>query len=125
MNSNINPYGIYTGFNGNSSYTIANSTSLDSSLVINEGKMTVSVPIEVNGIDVEQVLRDLMAATGVVARNRRLEEKYKGLKKEGDAYQEILRSVQNDINVRVKQAAERYKLAEEKYKTLEIIKDSK
>jgi hypothetical protein len=86
--------------------------------------MTVTVPLEVNGIDVEQVLQDLMAVTGVVSRNRKLEDKYEGLKKAGDMYQETLRNAQIDVNIKIKKAADNYRFAEEKYKTLEIIKDS-
>ena len=125
MSSNINTGVLYNGSNGMGSYTIANSNAnLDSSLTISQGKMTVTVPIEINGIDIEQVLQDLMAVTGVVPRNRRLEEKYGGLKKAGDIYQETLRNAQIDVNIKIKQAADNYRFAEEKYKTLEIIKDS-
>jgi hypothetical protein len=125
MSSNINTGVIYNGSNGIGSYTIANSNaSLDSSLIVSQGKMTVTVPLEVNGIDIEQVLQDLMAVTGVVPRNRKLEDKYAGLKKAGDIYQETLRNVQIDVNIKIKKAADNYRLAEEKYKTLEIIKES-
>ena len=125
MSSNINTGVLYNGSNGMGSYTIANSNAnLDSSLTISQGKMTVTVPLEVNGIDIEQVLQDLMAVTGVVPRNRKLEDKYAGLKKAGDIYQETLRNAQIDVNIKIKQAADNYRFAEEKYKTLEIIKES-
>ena len=125
MSSNINIGGLYNSSNGIGSCTIANSNAnLDSSLIVSQGKMTVTVPLEVNGVDVEQVLQDLMAVTGVVSRNRKLEDKYAGLKKAGDIYQETLRNVQIDVNIKIKQAADNYRFAEEKYKTLEIIKES-
>jgi hypothetical protein len=87
--------------------------------------MSVSVPFDLNGLDVEQVLKDLMQVTGVVSRNRLLEAKYKGLKESGERYQSLLQKVQNDVNMKVKEASAEYRLAEEKYKTFETIKDSK
>ena len=111
--------------NGIGPCTIASTASIiDSSLIVSEGKMTVTVPLEINGIDVEQVLQALMAATGVVSRNRKLEDKYAGLKKAGEIYQETLRNAQINVNIEIKQAADNYRVAEEKYKTLEIIKES-
>jgi hypothetical protein len=124
MSSNINTIPLHTG-NGIGSYTLTNATtSLDASLIVSEGKMTVTVPLEVNGIDVEQVLQDLMAVTGIVARNRKLEDKYAGLKKAGDIYQETLRDAQIDANIKIKKAGDDYRLAEEKYKTFDLIKES-
>jgi len=111
-----------------SPYTIASNsinTAVDTAMTINQGKMTITVPLEINGIDVEQVLKDLMNLTGVVARNKRLEAKYKGLKESGERYQSLLQKVQNDVNMKVKEASAEYRLAEEKYKTFETIKDSK
>ena len=101
------------------------STTVDASLIVNQGRMTVNVPLDINGIDVEQVLKDLMQVTGVVSRNRSLEAKYKGLKESGERYQSLLQKVQNDVNIKVKEASAEYRLAEEKYKTFETIKDSK
>jgi hypothetical protein len=101
------------------------STAVDAAMTINQGKMTITVPLEINGIDVEQVLKDLMNLTGVVARNKRLEAKYKGLKESGERYQSLLQKVQNDVNIKVKEASAEYRRAEEKYKTFETIKDSK
>jgi len=125
MNSNINTGILYNSNNGIDSCTITSTASIiDSSLIISEGKMTVTVPLEINGIDVEQVLQALMAATGVVSRNRKLEDKYAGLKKAGEIYQETLRNAQINVNIEIKQAADNYRVAEEKYKTLEIIKES-
>jgi hypothetical protein len=100
-------------------------SKVDTSLIVNQGRVTVTVPLDVNGIDVEQVLKDLMAVTGVVNRNRDLESKFKGLRKAGEQYQKILQNAQADVNIKFKQAAEEYILAEEKYKTFNIIKDSK
>jgi hypothetical protein len=100
-------------------------TTVDAAMIINQGRMTVTVPLDVNGIDVEQVLKDLMQVTGVVARNRQLEAKYKGLKKSGEEYQLLLQKVQSDVNIVIKRAAQEYRLAEEKYKVFETIKDSK
>lgn len=109
----------YTTSNGNTTSTV------DAALIVNQGRMTVTVPLDVNGIDVEQVLKDLMQVTGVVARNRQLEAKYKGLKKSGEEYQLLLQKVQSDVNIIIKEAAQEYRLAEEKYKVFETIKDSK
>ena len=112
----------------NSPYTIANnsiSSVVDAAMIVNQGKMTITVPLEVNGIDVEQVLKDLMQVTGVVARNRTLESKYTGLKASGERYQALLQKVQYDANIIIKEAATEYRLAEEKYKIFETIKDSK
>jgi hypothetical protein len=100
-------------------------TAVDAAMIINQGKMTITVPLEINGIDVEQVLKDLMNLTGVVARNKRLEAKYKGLKESGERYQVLLQKVQYDANIIIKEAALEYRLAEEKYKIFETIKDSK
>ena len=100
-------------------------TAVDAAMIINQGKMTITVPLEINGIDVEQVLKDLMNLTGVVARNKRLEAKYKGLKESGERYQVLLQKVQYDANIIIKEAAVEYRLAEEKYKVFETIKDSK
>ena len=100
-------------------------SKVDTSLIVNQGRVTVTAPLDVNGIDVEQVLKDLMAVTGVVNRNRDLESKFKGLRKAGEQYQKILQNAQADVNIKFKQAAEEYILAEEKYKTFNIIKDSK
>ena len=112
--------------NGASSSYYTNTTnSVDAAMIVNQGRMTVTVPLDVNGIDVEQVLKDLMQVTGVVARNRQLEAKYKGLKESGERYQSLLQKVQYDANIIIKEAALEYRLAEEKYKTFEIIKDSK
>ena len=109
-------------------YTIASNsinTAVDTAMTINQGKMTITVPLEINGIDVEQVLKDLMQVTGVVARNRTLESKYTGLKASGERYQALLQKVQYDANIIIKEAAAEYRLAEEKYKVFETIKDSK
>ena len=112
--------------NGASSSYYTNTTnSVDAAMIVNQGRMTVTVPLDVNGIDVEQVLKDLMQVTGVVARNRQLESKYKGLKESGERYQSLLQKVQYDANIIIKEAALEYRLAEEKYKTFETIKDSK
>jgi hypothetical protein len=100
-------------------------TAVDAAMIINQGKMTITVPLEINGIDVEQVLKDLMQVTGVVSRNRKLESKYKGLKESGERYQALLQKVQYDANIIIKEAALEYRLAEEKYKIFETIKDSK
>ena len=117
----------------NSKYTIGGTvggyvttaSTVDASLIVNQGRMTVTVPLDVNGIDVEQVLRDLMQVTGVVSRNRNLEARYKGLKESGERYQALLQKVQYDANIIIKEAAQEYRLAEEKYKIFETIKDSK
>jgi hypothetical protein len=101
------------------------SATVDAALIVNQGRMSVSVPLDLNGLDVEQVLKDLMQVTGVVSRNRSLEAKYKGLKESGERYQSLLQKVQNDVNIKVKEASAEYRLAEEKYKTFETIKDSK
>jgi hypothetical protein len=116
--------GIIGGATG-SYYTNATTSSVDASLIVNQGRMTVTVPLDLNGLDVEQVLKDLMQVTGVVSRNRLLEAKYKGLKESGERYQSLLQKVQNDVNIKVKEASAEYRLAEEKYKTFETIKDSK
>lgn len=123
---------LANGANGTSinsvPYTIASNsinTAVDTAMVINRGRMSVSVPLDINGLDVEQVLKDLMQVTGVVARNRQLEAKYKGLKESGERYQLLLQKVQNDVNMKVKEASAEYRFAEEKYKTFETIKDSK
>jgi hypothetical protein len=111
-----------------SPYTIASNsinTAVDTAMTINQGKMTITVPLEINGIDVEQVLKDLMNITGVVSRNKRLEDKYKGLRESGERYQALLQKVQYDANIIIKEAAVEYRLAEEKYKVFETIKDSK
>jgi hypothetical protein len=100
-------------------------TAVDAAMIINQGKMTITVPLEVNGIDVEQVLKDLMQVTGVVARNRLLEAKHRGLKETGERYQALLQKVHSDVNIIIKEAAAEYRLAEEKYKVFETIKDSK
>ena len=100
-------------------------TAVDAAMTINQGKMTITVPLEINGIDVEQVLKDLMNLTGVVARNKKLEAKYKGLKESGERYQALLQKVQYDANIMIKEAGTEYRLAEEKYKVFETIKDSK
>jgi hypothetical protein len=107
------------------SYFTSTTSSVDASLIVNQGRMTVTVPLDINGIDVEQVLKDLMQVTGVVSRNRSLEAKYKGLKESGERYQALLQKVQYDANIIIKEAAQDYRLAEEKYKTFETIKDSK
>jgi hypothetical protein len=107
------------------SYFTTATSSVDASLIVNQGRMTITVPLEVNGIDVEQVLKDLMQITGVVARNRQLESKYKGLKESGDRYQALLQKVQYDASIMIKEAGTEYRLAEEKYKVFETIKDSK
>jgi hypothetical protein len=109
-------------------YNIASSNinaSTDCALVVSDGQMSVTVPLDVNGIDVEQVLKDLMLVTGVVARNRKLEKRYSGLKKIGEHYQETLQNLQIDVNIKIKEAADQYRFAEEKYNTLEMIKGSK
>jgi hypothetical protein len=109
-------------------YTIASNsinTAVDTAMTINQGKMTITVPLEINGIDVEQVLKDLMQVTGVVARNKRLEDKYKGLRESGERYQTLLQKVQHDANMKVREASADYRIAEEKYKIFETIKDSK
>jgi hypothetical protein len=106
-------------------FTSSTTSSVDASLIVNQGRMTVTVPLDINGIDVEQVLKDLMQVTGVVSRNRSLEAKYKGLKESGERYQALLQKVQYDANIIIKEAAQDYRLAEEKYKTFETIKDSK
>lgn len=98
-------------------------TAVDPALIVGEGKMTVTVPLEINGLDVEQILKDLMNATGVVSRNKKLEAKYKGLKEAGERYAKTLTEV--GIDPRIKRAAEEYRFAEEKYKTFETIKDSR
>jgi hypothetical protein len=132
VSNNIVPNGGYITSgqvlqsNGASSSFYTNTTnSVDAAMIVNQGRMTVTVPLDVNGIDVEQVLKDLMQVTGVVARNRQLEAKYKGLKESGERYQSLLQKVQYDANIIIKEAALEYRLAEEKYKTFEIIKDSK
>jgi hypothetical protein len=107
------------------SYFTSTTSSVDASLIVNQGRMTVTVPLDINGIDVEQVLKDLMQVTGVVSRNRSLEAKYKGLKESGERYQALLQKVQYDANIIIKEAAADYRLTEEKYKTFETIKDSK
>jgi hypothetical protein len=116
---------LINGVNGTSSYAISNSSPINSAVNISEGHMHITVPLELGGIDVEQVLKDLMSVTGVVSRNKKLEAKYKGLKKAGEVYQETLRNAQLDVNIKIKEAADRYRFEEEKYKTLDIIKDSK
>lgn len=118
---------VSNGVISNGGYTTSaiTNSSVDAAMIINQGRMTVTVPLDVNGIDVEQVLKDLMAVTGVVNRNRDLESKFKGLRKAGEQYQKILQNAQADVNIKFKQAAEEYILAEEKYKTFNIIKDSK
>ena len=119
--------GIIGGATGPYYTTASNgiNTTVDAAMIINQGRMTITVPLEINGIDVEQVLKDLMQVTGVVARNRQLEAKYKGLKKSGEEYQLLLQKVQSDVNIVIKRAAQEYRLAEEKYKVFETIKDSK
>jgi hypothetical protein len=120
--------GTSIGVSGNSvPYTIASNSinTVDTAMIVNQGRMSVTVPLDVNGIDVEQVLKDLMQVTGVVARNRQLEAKYKGLKESGERYQLLLQKVQNDVNMKVREASADYRIAEEKYKTFETIKDSK
>ena len=107
------------------SYFTTATSSVDASLIVNQGRMTITVPLEINGIDVEQVLKDLMNITGVVARNKRLEDKYKGLRESGERYQALLQKVQYDANIIIKEAAAEYRLSEEKYKVFETIKDSK
>ena len=114
-----------TVVNGGYTTSAITNSSVDASLIINQGRMTVTVPLDVNGIDVEQVLKDLMAVTGVVNRNRDLESKFKGLKKSGEQYQLLLQKLQSDVNIKIKEAAQEYRLAEEKYKIFETIKDSK
>ena len=114
-----------TVVNGGYTTSAIINSSVDAALIVNQGRMTVTVPLDVNGIDVEQVLKDLMAVTGVVNRNRDLESKFKGLKKSGEQYQLLLQKLQSDVNIKIKEAAQEYRLAEEKYKTFNIIKDSK
>ena len=114
-----------TVVNGGYTTSAITNSSVDASLIINQGRMTVTVPLDVNGIDVEQVLKDLMAVTGVVNRNRDLESKFKGLKQSGEQYQLLLQKLQSDVNIKIKEAAQEYRLAEEKYKIFETIKDSK
>ena len=111
--------------NGGYTTSAITNSSVDAAMIVNQVRMTVTVPLDVNGIDVEQVLKDLMAVTGVVNRNRKLESKFKGLRDAGETYQKTLQSVQSDVNIKFKQAAEEYILAEEKYKMFETIKDSK
>jgi hypothetical protein len=126
--NNLVGVGAVGAVGSSSPYTIASNSinsSVDTAMIINQGKMTITVPLEVNGIDVEQVLKDLMNITGVVARNKRLEDKYKGLKESGERYQALLQKVQYDANIIIKEAAVEYRLAEEKYKVFETIKDSK
>jgi hypothetical protein len=106
-------------------FTSSTTSSVDASLIVNQGRMTVTVPLDINGIDVEQVLKDLMQVTGVVSRNRSLEAKHRGLKETGERYQALLQKVHSDVNIIIKEAAAEYRLAEEKYKTFETIKDSK
>jgi hypothetical protein len=120
-------FGVIGGATGSyyTTGTINATSTVDAALIVNQGRMTVTVPLDVNGIDVEQVLKDLMQVTGVVARNRQLEAKYKGLKKSGEEYQLLLQKVQSDVNIIIKEAAQEYRLAEEKYKVFETIKDSK
>jgi hypothetical protein len=101
------------------------STTVDAAMIVNQGKMTITVPLEINGIDVEQVLKDLMQVTGIISRNRLLEAKHRGLKETGERYQALLQKVHSDVNIIIKEAAAEYRLAEEKYKTFETIKDSK
>ena len=114
-----------TVVNGGYTTSAIINSSVDAALIVNQGRMTVTVPLDVNGIDVEQVLKDLMAVTGVVNRNRDLESKFKGLKKSGEQYQLLLQKLQSDVNIKIKEAAQEYRLAEEKYKIFETIKDSK
>ena len=111
--------------NGGYTTSAITNSSVDAALIVNQGRMTVTVPLDVNGIDVEQVLKDLMAVTGIVNRNRNLESKFKGLREAGERYQKNLQNAQADVNIKFKQAAEEYILAEEKYKIFETIKDSK
>jgi hypothetical protein len=117
--------GVIGGATGSYYTNATTSTAVDAALIVNQGRMSVSVPLDLNGLDVEQVLKDLMQVTGVVSRNRSLEAKYKGLKESGERYQSLLQKVQNDVNMKVKEASAEYRLAEEKYKTFETIKDSK
>ena len=111
--------------NGGYTTSAITNSSVDAAIIVNQGRMTVTVPLDVNGIDVEQVLKDLMAVTGVVNRNRNLESKFKGLREAGETYQKTLQDAQSDVDIKFKQAAEEYILAEEKYKVFETIKDSK
>ena len=111
--------------NGGYTTSAITNSSVDAALIVNQGRMTVTVPLDINGIDVEQVLKDLMAVTGVVNRNRDLESKFKGLKKSGEQYQLLLQKLQSDVNIKIKEAAQEYRHAEEKYKIFETIKDSK
>jgi hypothetical protein len=104
---------------------ISTSTTVDAAMIVNQGKMTITVPLEINGIDVEQVLKDLMQVTGIISRNRLLEAKHRGLRESGERYQALLQKVHSDVNIIIKEAAAEYRLAEEKYKTFETIKDSK
>lgn len=99
-------------------------TAVDAAMIVNKGKMQITVPLDLNGIDVEQVLKDLMLATGVVARNRNLESEYSGMRKAGEIYQETLQNAQLDANIKIKKAGDNYRRAEEKYKTFNLIKES-
>lgn len=99
-------------------------TAVDAAMIVNKGKMQITVPLDLNGIDVEQVLKDLMLATGVVARNRNLESEYSGMRKAGEIYQETLHNAQLDANIKIKKAGDNYRRAEEKYKTFNLIKES-
>jgi hypothetical protein len=66
-----------------------------------------------------------MAVTGVISRNRSLEEEFQGLKKAGEAYEDALRDAKIEINLKIKKAAEEYGRTESKYKTFKTLKESK
>lgn len=118
------PIGSAYSVAGSNGYS--NTTSIaDSAMIVSRDKMSVTVPLEINGLDVEKILKDLMAVTGVISRNRHLEEKFKGLKKAGEQYEKVLQEIEFEAKIKLKDAAAEYRRAEERYKTFETIKDSK
>ncbi len=109
--------------NTNTLNNVSIAPSNQTALVVSEGKMNITVPLDLNGLDVEQILKDLMSATGIISRNRQLEARYPGMQKAGEQYQEILQSAQKEVNIKLKEAAANYRAAEEKYKTFHILKE--
>lgn len=126
MSTLINSTPINSPYIGNSTLNnVVIAPSNETALIVNEGKMVVTVPLDLNGLDVEQILKDLMTATGVISRNRNLETKYDGMRKAGERYQQVLKSAQNDAKIKIEQAANDYRVAEEKFKTFDTLKDLK
>ena len=113
------PYTINTGAAGGSAGQFVTSTSngttwatgnsglgvtgLSSNGIITDKKMSITVPLEVNGRDVLKELDELRDAMLLLKRHVDMEDKYPKLKELTDAYERQL----------------------EKYKTFEAIKDSK